>query len=85
MKVIPAKTVLLVEDDEQDARSIRNILDEQDSQSFELTHMPSLTEAEICLASHSFDLVLLELDLPEPDLSVYDRDDHTPPSPTHEP
>ena len=65
MKEIPAKTVLLVEDDEQDARSIRNILDEQDSQSFELTHMPSLTEAEICLASHSFDLVLLELDLPD--------------------
>ena len=27
---------------------------------------------------------LLELDLPEPDLSVYDRNDHTPPSHTHE-
>jgi len=27
---------------------------------------------------------LLELDLPEPDLSVYDRDDHTHPSPTYE-
>jgi len=65
MNEIPAKTVLLVEDDEQDARSIRKILDEQDSQTFELTHMPSLTEAEICLTSHSFDLVLLELDLPD--------------------
>ena len=27
---------------------------------------------------------LLELDLPEPDLSVYDRNDHTPPNHTHE-
>ena len=27
---------------------------------------------------------LLELDLPEPDLSVYDPNDHTPPSHTHE-
>jgi hypothetical protein len=27
---------------------------------------------------------LLELDLPEPDLSVYDCTNHTPPSPTHE-
>jgi DNA-binding response OmpR family regulator len=64
MNEIHAKTVLVVEDDEQEARFIRRILDEQGSGSFELTDVPSFEQAEICLAERSFDLVLLDLDLP---------------------
>ena len=64
MNEIPAKTVLLVENDEQEARFIRRILDEWASHSFDLTHVTSMEEMGSCLASRSFDLILLDLDLP---------------------
>jgi diguanylate cyclase (GGDEF)-like protein/PAS domain S-box-containing protein len=59
------KILLLVEDNPGDARLLREMLNEQDSQHTELTHVQYMREAEKHLAEHTVDLILLDLGLPD--------------------
>jgi len=59
------KILLLVEDNPGDARLLREMLNEQGSQHTELTHVQYMREAEKQLAEHMFDLILLDLGLPD--------------------
>ena len=62
----PDKTVLLIENDLNQARSICAMFDDRGPYSFALTHVASLADAETWLAGHSADIVLLDLGLPDP-------------------
>src|SRR5437867_12970814 len=57
--------VLLVEDNPGDARLVRETLAEIDSPQFELTHVERLSQARQRLAQEQFDVVLLDLVLPD--------------------
>lgn len=57
--------ILLVEDNPADSRLIREILNESRTVKFELTLKVRLAEALTCLHTVSFDVVLLDLDLPD--------------------
>ncbi len=59
------KTILLVEDNPGDARLLREMLDEEGSQETSLTLAASMSEAEAYLAEHTFDIILLDLGLPD--------------------
>jgi diguanylate cyclase (GGDEF)-like protein/PAS domain S-box-containing protein len=61
----PIKVLLLVEDNPADARLIREMLNELGSYEVELTHVESMGEAEKQLAERVFDIVLLDLGLPD--------------------
>src|SRR6202140_2300879 len=60
-----ALQVLLVEDNAGDARLIREMFSNEGPDSFELTHCLRMREAEIRLADHGVDIVLLDLGLPD--------------------
>lgn len=64
MKERPIK-VLLVEDNPGDARLVQETLAEVDSPEFELTHVERLSQARQRLAEEQFDVVLLDLVLPD--------------------
>lgn len=64
MKERPIK-VLLVEDNPGDARLVQETLAEVDSPVFELTHVERLSQARQRLAEEQFDVVLLDLVLPD--------------------
>ncbi len=57
--------ILLVEDNHGDARLIQEMLSESRTIRFELAHKKSLDEALKCLEEASFDVVLLDLSLPD--------------------
>jgi len=57
--------VLLVEDDTEDAWLIKDMLKGSDHQAFELVHVPRLERALEVLGEDSFDVVLLDLNLPD--------------------
>ncbi len=57
--------VLLVEDNPGDARLVQESLAESETPQFELTHVERLSEARKRLASEQFDVVLLDLMLPD--------------------
>jgi signal transduction histidine kinase len=57
--------ILLVEDNPGDARLIREMLSESVTVRFELTHKKYLDEALKCLAELPFDVLLLDLGLPD--------------------
>jgi diguanylate cyclase (GGDEF)-like protein/PAS domain S-box-containing protein len=59
------RVLLLVEDNPGDARLLREMLAEQGSHHTELTHVERMSEAEKHLADHAFDLILLDLGLPD--------------------
>jgi diguanylate cyclase (GGDEF)-like protein/PAS domain S-box-containing protein len=59
------KILLLVEDNPGDARLLREMLNEQGSQATELTHVECMSEAERHLAERVFDIILLDLGLPD--------------------
>src|SRR6202163_3599779 len=59
------KTVLLVEDNADAARLIRENLSEGGSHAPELTHVACMREAEKHLAEHQVDIILLDLGLPD--------------------
>jgi diguanylate cyclase (GGDEF)-like protein/PAS domain S-box-containing protein len=59
----PDKTVLLIENDPEQARIIRAMFNDQCSHSFKLTHVECLADAEMYLAGHPVDIVLLDLGL----------------------
>ncbi len=57
--------ILLVEDNPGDARLVREVLAESNAHQFELVHVDRLRDGLEHLQSGSFDLVLLDLGLPE--------------------
>ncbi len=57
--------LLLVEDDAGDARLLREMFNEQGSQNTQLTHAESMCEAEQHLGKRVFDIILLDLGLPD--------------------
>jgi signal transduction histidine kinase len=57
--------ILLVEDDAAQARLLREILSEPDGARFNVTRVAQATEAETTLGANRFDLVLLDLSLPD--------------------
>ena len=57
--------VLLVEDNPGDARLLRDTLAEVDSARFELTHVDRLSTALERLSERGFDVILLDLSLPD--------------------
>ncbi len=59
------KVLLLVEDNEGDARLLREMFKEQIPLNTELTHVASMVEAEQHLANSTVDLILLDLGLPD--------------------
>jgi two-component system, cell cycle sensor histidine kinase and response regulator CckA len=61
----PAIAVLLVEDNAGDARLLQEFLSEVASAHFELIQADCLDEAIACLAKNRFDIVLLDLSLPD--------------------
>jgi diguanylate cyclase (GGDEF)-like protein/PAS domain S-box-containing protein len=62
----PDKTVLLIEKDPEQTRTIRAMFEDQGGYSFALTHVASLVDAETYLAGHPVDIVLLDLGLSDP-------------------
>ena len=59
------KTLLVVEDNLGDARLLREMFNEQGSHKTELVNVVSMTEAEKCIARRMFDIILLDLGLPD--------------------
>jgi diguanylate cyclase (GGDEF)-like protein/PAS domain S-box-containing protein len=59
------KAVLLIEDNPGDARLIREMFNEQNSRSIELTHVECMDDAEKYLAEHEVDIILADLGLPD--------------------
>jgi diguanylate cyclase (GGDEF)-like protein/PAS domain S-box-containing protein len=59
------KILLLVEDNPGDARLLREMFNEQGSHNTELTHVESMSEAEKHLAGRAFDIIVLDLGLPD--------------------
>jgi len=57
--------LLLIEDNPGDARLFREMLNEQDLQYIELTHVEYMYDAEKHLAEHAVDMILLDLGLPD--------------------
>jgi diguanylate cyclase (GGDEF)-like protein/PAS domain S-box-containing protein len=59
------KMLLIVEDNPGDARLLREMFNEQGSHNTELTHVECMNEAEQHLAERAFDVVVLDLGLPD--------------------
>jgi diguanylate cyclase (GGDEF)-like protein/PAS domain S-box-containing protein len=57
--------ILLVEDNSGDAHLLREMIHKQSTQLIELTHVECMSDAEKQLAEHDFDLILLDLGLPD--------------------
>ena len=62
-----SKTVLLVEDNPGDARLLRQLLNDEGQHDLQLIHVTSMKEAEERLAKNAFDIILLDLGLPDAD------------------
>jgi diguanylate cyclase (GGDEF)-like protein/PAS domain S-box-containing protein len=61
----PIKILLLIEDNPGDARLLREMFNEQGSHITELTHAECMCDAEKHLQQRAFDLILLDLGLPD--------------------
>jgi diguanylate cyclase (GGDEF)-like protein/PAS domain S-box-containing protein len=59
------KRLLLVEDNAGDARLIREMFNDQGAHDIELVRVASMSEAEEKLAERAFDMILLDLGLPD--------------------
>src|SRR3990170_2739845 len=57
--------LLVVEDSPGDARLLREMFDQDDTKSTVMTHVETMKDAEKLLADHHFDIVLLDLGLPD--------------------
>ncbi|MGD9385090.1 MAG: response regulator, partial [Thioalkalispiraceae bacterium] len=57
--------VLLVEDNPADARLVRELFLDIDASEFELTHVETLNASFDALQQHNFDVMLLDLSLPD--------------------
>lgn len=60
-----ARTILLVENDPDEAQTIRKMFDVQGTHAFKLAHVDSVSKAEKVLARISIDIVLLDFGLPD--------------------
>jgi diguanylate cyclase (GGDEF)-like protein/PAS domain S-box-containing protein len=65
MGMTSLKSLLLVEDNAGDARLFREMFNEQEQYQAELTHVESLTAAELHLSKGPVDIILLDLGLPD--------------------
>ena len=65
MSAAAAMKILLVEDDRNDADFLRACLRRQDARAVELKHVASMTDAVSVLKEHDFDVILLDLNLPD--------------------
>jgi len=65
MSTNPIRAVLLIEDNPGDARLLREMLNEQGPSNIELTHMEYMRDAEKYLVDHAFDIIMLDLGLPD--------------------
>jgi diguanylate cyclase (GGDEF)-like protein/PAS domain S-box-containing protein len=61
----PMKKLLLVEDNPGDARLLQEMLSEQSEDRIAVRHVSSMLDAEAHLAQFSFDIILLDLGLPD--------------------
>src|SRR5277367_5223225 len=59
------RKLLLVEDNQGDARLLREMLNDQGTHHTELTHLERMGDAEKHLAEHVVDIILLDLGLPD--------------------
>jgi diguanylate cyclase (GGDEF)-like protein/PAS domain S-box-containing protein len=59
------KMLLIVEDNPGDARLLREMFNEQGSDNTELTHAECMSDAEKHLSERAFDIILLDLGLPD--------------------
>ena len=59
------KVLLLVEDNPGDARLLREMFNEQGLHGIDLTHVECMGEAEVHLGQTAFDIILLDLGLPD--------------------
>ena len=66
MEQVAAKNVLLIKNQTEQASRIREMFNEMDSSVFQVTHVPSVGEAERYLAGNAVDIILLDLGLTEP-------------------
>jgi DNA-binding response OmpR family regulator len=60
-----ALQVLLVEDNAGDVRLLREMFSKERADSFELTHLVRMGDAEVHLAKGGVDIVLLDMGLPD--------------------
>ncbi len=58
-------TVLLIEDNEVDARFTQDLLAEWSIEEFQITHVKTLSEGLVLLSQNRFDAILLDLSLPD--------------------
>ena len=65
--VSPNISVLMVEDNPADARLLREVVRDVEGSHIGLTHAETLTRALALLDQQNFDLVLLDLSLPDAD------------------
>jgi diguanylate cyclase (GGDEF)-like protein/PAS domain S-box-containing protein len=63
MENMPTKSVLLIEDDPEQARLVHEMLNEPNSCIFQMTHVESMTDAERILAGRLVDIILMDLGL----------------------
>ena len=63
----PDQTILLIENDPEQARVIRGMIDVYGPHNFNLTHIACLADAQTYLAGHPVDTVLLDLGLTDPE------------------
>jgi diguanylate cyclase (GGDEF)-like protein/PAS domain S-box-containing protein len=63
---ILAKTVLLIKNQTEQASHIREMFNELDSNVFQVTHLPSVSDADRYLRGNAVDIILLDLGLTEP-------------------
>src|ERR1700730_8888372 len=59
------KILLFVEDNPAEARLLRELFSEQGSHNTEFTHVGCMSEAEKALSKRAFDVILLDLGLPD--------------------
>jgi len=62
----PGKTILLIESDLEEARSIHEMIDAQGLRVFNFVHRESIRDAEEYLTNNSVDIVLLDLESIDP-------------------
>ena len=65
MSATPVMTLLIIEDNAGDARLIREMLAENDPDQANVTQVGTLGQAELHLATHPVDVILLDLGLPD--------------------
>ncbi|MGO9995456.1 MAG: putative bifunctional diguanylate cyclase/phosphodiesterase [Steroidobacteraceae bacterium] len=61
----PIKVLLLVEDNQGDARLLQEMLHERSLNGTEVSHVTTMSEAEAHLRSHVVDIIVLDLGLPD--------------------